>query len=141
MAEYKDILLGTLKNLGVRLSDAVKSSGIKEIYENGAARVKDYSRITKLTLDVNGDSEELRRVYTEIGRLYYETCKKPEGFFEALFSRAKDISDRIDRNEAEIAELKELYGEDADGIDVEITELPDDEENLSADGTDENTEE
>lgn len=143
MADYKDIISGTISNLMGKVKevaespnvkeavdkvkaaaettvgkvkDAAEGSTVKEVYEQGASRVKSYGRIAKLSLEMNGDYEELKRVYTEIGKLCYEQCKDaPEGFYAPLFAQVEEISARIERSETEIEAMKA----EAD-IDVEI---------------------
>lgn len=123
MADYKDIITGTLNNLVGKVKDVASNGTVRNIYEQGASRAKSYSSIAKLTLEMNGESEELRRVYTEIGKLYFEQAKDaPEGFFISLFSQAEEISRRIAEKEARIEELKgnlETEGGEPD-IEVEI---------------------
>ena len=84
----------------------------------------------KLALELNGENEELKRVYTEIGRLYYEQAKDaPEGFFAPLFAQAEEICGRIAAKEDEINALKAdvaaATGCDEADIDVEIGEFDD----------------
>ena len=141
MADYKDILSGTLNTLvgkakEIAASDtvtglvekakgAVESSQVRSVYAQGTARAKTYGRIAKLSLENNGQHEELQRVFTEIGKLYYEQVKDaPEGYFAPLFQQAKSLEESIERRSAEIAALKEEL-EDAraaGNIDVEITQ-------------------
>ena len=109
MADYKDIIKGTLNNIAGKVKEvaasdtvqnfcgkvkeAAETGSVKEIYDKGASRAKAYSRIAKLTLEMNGESEELKRVYTEIGKLYYDQAKDaPEGFFAPLFNQVQEIS-------------------------------------------------
>ena len=70
MANYKDIITGTLNNLVGKAKEVAENGTVRNIYEQGSTRAKAYARIAKLGLEVNGDTEELRRVYTEIGKLY-----------------------------------------------------------------------
>ena len=72
MADYKDIITGTLNNIVGKVKEVADSGAIKDIYEHGANRAKSYGQMAKLSLEINGDSEELKRVYAEIGRLYYD---------------------------------------------------------------------
>ena len=121
MADYKEIL-GSLVN---KAKGAVESSGIADVYQKGAGRAKTYSRIARLTLDLNSQAEELRKVYTEIGKLYFEQAKdKPEGFFAPLFAQANTLMDDIHAKEQELEELKESLRAEAEAkdIEVEITE-------------------
>ena len=130
MADYKDIITGTLNNIVGKVKEVADSGAIKDIYEHGANRAKSYGRIAKLALELNGENEELKRVYTEIGRLYYEQAKDaPEGFFAPLFAQAEEICGRIAAKEDEINSLKADIAaatgcDDAD-IDVEIGEFDD----------------
>ena len=149
MADYKDIITGTLTNLvgkvkGVAESPNVKEavdkvkaaaedtvgkvkaaaegSTVKEVCDQGANRVKSYGRIAKLSLEMNGDYEELKRVYTEIGKLCYDQFKDaPEGDFAPLFAQVEEISARIERSEAEIEAMKAETGcQEEPDISVEI---------------------
>ena len=75
MADYKDIISGTINSIVGKVKEVAESGAVRDIYENGASRAKSYGRIAKLALELNGENEELKRVYTEIGRLYYEQAK------------------------------------------------------------------
>ena len=114
MADYKDIISGTINSIVGKVKEVAESGAVRDIYENGANRAKSYGRIAKLALELNGENEELKRVYTEIGRLYYEQAKDaPEGFFAPLFAQAEEICGRI------------AAKEDETHIDVEIGEFDD----------------
>ncbi len=156
MADYKDIIAGTISNIVgkvkevaespsvqqavdkmkeaagdtvSKVKEAAEGSTVKEVYEQGASRVKSYGRIAKLSLQVNGEYEELRRVYTEIGKLCYARHKEaPEEFFAPLFSQVEEITRRIDSMEAEIEAVKaEAAGDGEDDIVVEVVAEPVDE--------------
>ena len=149
MADYKDIITGTLTNLVGKVKEVAESpnvkeavdkvkaaaedtvgkvkaaaegSTVKEVCDQGANRVKSYGRIAKLSLEMNGDYEELKRVYTEIGKLCYDQFKDaPEGFFAPLFAQVEEISARIERSEAEIEAMKAEVGcQEEPDISVEI---------------------
>ena len=149
MADYKDIITGTISNLMGKVKEvaenpnvkeavdkvkaaaedtvgkvkeAAEGSTVKEVCEQGASRVKSYGRIAKLSLEMNGDYEELKRVYTEIGKLCYDQFKDaPEGFFAPLFAQVEEISARIERSEAEIEAMKAEAGcQEEPDISVEI---------------------
>ena len=112
------------------MKEVAECGAVRDIYENGANRAKSYGRIAKLALELNGENEELKRVYTEIGRLYYEQAKDaPEGFFAPLFAQAEEICGRIAAKEDEINSLKAdvaaATGCDEADIDVEIGEFDD----------------
>lgn len=124
MADYKEIFTGALSGLAGKVKNAAESSGILDVYQKGADRAVTYGKVVKLTLESNADAEELKRIYTEIGRLYYEQAKDaPEGFFAPLFAQAKEITERIARREDEIAEARSSVGEK--NIDMEIGEFED----------------
>ena len=137
MADYKDIIAGTIKNLAGKVKDVAESGTVRGIYEQGAERAKAYGTIAKLTLEVNGDAEELKRVYTEIGKLYFEQNREnPEGFFTSLFSQVEEINARIHEKEDTINELKaRLEADMAADIDVEIGDFEDIVDSTEADGS------
>lgn len=137
MADYKDIIAGTIKNLAGKVKDVAESGTVRGIYEQGAERAKAYGTIAKLTLEVNGDAEELKRVYTEIGKLYFEQNREnPEGFFTSLFSQVEEINARIHEKEDTINELKaRLEADKAADIDIEIGDFEDIVDSTEADGS------
>ena len=140
MADYKDIIKGTLSSIAGKVKEVAESGTVRDIYDKGASRAKSYTRIAKLTLEMNGDSEELKRVYTEIGKLYYEQAKDAtEGFFAPLFSQVKEISDSILAKEEEINAMKAEFEAEcaAKDIDVEIGEFDDIVDATASDGADE----
>jgi len=126
MADYKSIIAGTLTNLASKVKEVAESGSVRDIYDRGAVRAKAYARIAKLSLELNGENEELRKVYAEIGRLYYEQAKDaPEGFFAPLFAQAEELYSGIAAREEEINALRaEMEAESSIGdIDVEISEF------------------
>lgn len=136
MADYKDILNGTLGKLADKVREAADSTGVRDVYAQGTNRAKAFGQIAKLTLELNGEHEELRRVYTEIGRLYFEQAQAaPEGFFVPLFEQAGRISDSIREKRAKIEQLQAHYGEPGQkDIDVEIGDFDDVVNATEADG-------
>lgn len=136
MADYKDIIAGTLKNLAGKVKDVAESSTVRGLYEHGAERAKSYGAIAKLSLEISGDTEELRRAYTEIGKLYFEQQREnPEGFFQPLFAQVEEINARIHANEEAINDIKaQIEAEDASDIDVEVGSFEDIVDSTAADG-------
>ena len=117
MADYKE-LFGSLVN---KAKDVMESTGVTEVYQRGASRTKAYSRIARLTLDTNSQAEELRKVYTEIGRLYFEQAREnPEGVFAPLFAQAGKLMDELKAKEEELEELKRSLGAEAEEKDIEV---------------------
>jgi len=124
MADLKNIFSSTIGKLVDKAKDVVDSGSVREIYEQGTTRAKSYGRIAKLTLELTSDNEELKRIYTEIGKLYYEQAKdSPEGYFAPLFAQAEDLNAVVAAKEAEISELKAAMSADDADIDVEISEF------------------
>ena len=125
MADYKE-LFGSLVN---KAKDVMDSTGVTEVYQKGASRTKAYSRIARLTLDTNSQAEELRKVYTEIGRLYFEQAREnPQGVFVPLFAQAGRLMDDLKARETELEALKSGLRDEAEekDIEVEITQDIDD---------------
>ena len=117
MADYKE-LFGSLVN---KAKDVMESTGVTEVYQKGASRTKAYSRIARLTLDTNSQADELRKVYTEIGRLYFEQAREnPEGVFAPLFAQAAKLMDELKAKEEELEELKRSLGAEAEEKDIEV---------------------
>lgn len=136
MADYKDIIAGTIKSLAGKVKDVAESNTVRGLYEHGAERAKAYGAIAKLSLEISGDTEELKRAYTEIGKLYFEENREnPEGFYQALFANVEEINARIHANEDAINEIKaQIEAEDAADIDVEVGSFEDIVDSTAADG-------
>lgn len=123
MADYRSIITGALSNVVGKVKEVANKEAVREIYEQGANRAKSYGRIAKLTLEVNTEGENLKRVYTEIGKLYFEQAKDaPEGYFAPLFAQAEEISASIAAKGAEIDALKAAMEDEAD-VEVEFEEV------------------
>ena len=89
-------------------------------------KAKGMARIAKLTIEINNEKETIKKAYSEIGKLYYETHRdNPEGFFtqlcEEITLAGSGITDREDEIAAIKAEMKEK-GE-GDPIEVEFEEV------------------
>lgn len=127
MADYKDLISGTLKNIAEKVRDAAENTGVSEVYAKGIERTKSYGSMARLTLSVSSDTEELKRVYQEIGRLYYEeNVNAPEGFFAPLFAQVEALNESIAAKRREIDAIKAgLDSSSESDIEVEISELPD----------------
>jgi len=132
MADYKD-LFGKLAG---KVKDVAETSGVMDVYAQGASRAKTFGQLTKLTVELNREHEELKRIYAEIGRLYYEQANAaPEGVFVPLFEQAGRVTDGIRERRAKIDALKESAGLTVqDDIDVEIGNFDDVVSATEADG-------
>jgi len=131
MADYK-ALFGKLAD---RVKDAAKTSGVTEVYAQGASRARAFGQLTKLTVSLKGDHDELNRIYAEIGRLYYEQAQAaPEGVFVPLFGQVDRVTAGIREKRAKIEALKESSGISQQDIDVEIGDFDDVVSATEADG-------
>ena len=131
MSDTLDKLTGTLgelvkkaKELGTQAVETVDKNGtVREAYARGTERTKTYAKIARLTLELNGENEELRKVYTEIGKLYFEQSgAEAGGFFAPLCAQAAETADKIRALEDELCALRESVmpaGAEKD-IEVEI---------------------
>ena len=120
MADIKNIITGTINSIVDKAKEVAENANVKEtvkdIYEQGSSKVRSYSAIAKLSLELTGDKSELNKLYTEIGRLYFEETAEPDDFFAPLFEQAREIYERIAEKEALIGLLKD---EDCDGEEAE----------------------
>ena len=157
MADFKDIIQGTLNTVADKLKEAdipaklkeadimgkvvegVKGSSVYDVYEKGAGRAKDYGHAVKLTLEMNGETEELKRVYNEIGKLYYQENKdNPQGVYAPLFARADELIASILDKDEQVKTMKDNFDREYEGedIDVEIYNFEDIVDATEDDGSD-----
>lgn len=136
MADYRDIFSGTIEKLAGKVKEAADSSGVLDAYTQGTNRAIAYGQIAKLTLELSGQQEELKRVYTEIGRLYFEQAGiEPTGLFVPLFEKAQRINGGIQEKRARIDALKRESGAAAGrDIDADIVDFDDVVSATEADG-------
>ena len=137
MADYKELfgnLVGKAKELAEsdtvtglvnKAREAVDSTGVRSVYEQGASRARSYGQIAKLTVAMNSDSNELNKVFTEIGKLYFEQAKDaPDGYFAPLFQQAQALLDGMEAKREEIRAMKaDWEAGQADDIEVEIADF------------------
>lgn len=110
MANYKDILTGTLGSIADKVKQSGASDAVRDMYSKGAERAKGYARAAKLSLEINSETEELRKVYTEIGKLYFEQNESAPGMLYAgLFSQAQRLRAALREKEAELRERREEF--------------------------------
>ena len=112
MNEIVDKVVGTLGNV------ADKTKVFASI---AADKAKGVGRIAKLTMEINGERDAIRKAYLEIGKLYYETHRDdPDGFFVQLCDEVTLANESIADKEKEIAELKQAVGDFGGDVDVEV---------------------
>ena len=102
------------------VADTAKDAAAKT-----ADTAKAMTRIAKLSMDINGDRDTIKKAYAELGKLYYETYKDAPG--ETFAQTCEEISiamDGIVDKEQEIANLKASLNEkDSGEIEVEFEEI------------------
>lgn len=110
MADYdnfKESLRSTFSGVADKAKVFVSSAGDK---------AKALSRIAKLTMDVNAEKESKKKVFIEIGKLYYETNQgNPGDFFVQLFDEIHLADEHIATMESELSELKSSIGDPMGG--------------------------
>ena len=125
MSDTMDKLGGALSGLMKKAREAVetvdKNGTVRGAYERGAERTKAYARMAKLSLEISGENEELRKIFTEIGKLYYEQTRgSAEGFFAPLFAQASQTADKLRAMEDELRTLRDTYAPDGAEKDIEV---------------------
>ncbi len=135
MADRKDILGGALGRFADRVREAADPGSVRDVYARGAERAKAFGQLTKLSVELRGEHEELNRVYAEIGRLCYEQMREaPEGLCAPLFEQVGRITRSIREKREKIEELKGSFEPGESDIDVEIGEFEDVVSATEADG-------
>ena len=60
---------------------------------------------TRLAFEASGVNEDLKKVYMEIGKLYYETADAESGsYFEPLFRKARKLNEQLDELNRQMSE-------------------------------------
>lgn len=116
MKDFSEIKNAVLSSIG-KAADAGK-----DIANKAADKAKSGARIAKLSMEIAGEKENMKKAYIEIGKLYYDTHKDdPEGFFIQLCDEVGLAQKSIADKEAEIETLRqtEETGDDVD-VDIEI---------------------
>lgn len=107
MKDFNDIKDVVLSSIG-KAADAGKG-----IANKAADKAKSGARIAKLKVEIATEKENMKKAYTEIGKLYYDTHKDdPEGFFIQLCDEVALAQRNIADKEAEIDSLKAAEDED-----------------------------
>ena len=93
----------------------------KDIASKTADKAKAVARIAKLSMEINGERDTVKKAYLEIGKLYYELHRDdPDGFFAQLCDEVSIANASIAAKEAEIAELKANGAVTDDDMDIEV---------------------
>ena len=142
MSSYKDLLTDALsslgskvkevaesdavRNLGAKVRDFAESDGVRSVYEQGSARMKNVAKVARLTVETNRDSDELKKVYTEIGKLYFEQNRQaPAPGYAGLFAQAEELIAALRGKEEELSAMKAEHDAARGDIEVEIGSFED----------------
>lgn len=107
MADYKSMIKGTLNAIGTKAKDFAESGKMRNAYDRGSTTARCYAVIAKLNVQINGEVEEQKKIFTEIGHLYYDENKdNAEGKFEILFKEVEESEARINEMREELEAAK-----------------------------------
>lgn len=107
MADYKSIVKGTAHSIGSKAKNYVESGALKDAYLKGSTAARCYANIAKLNLQINGELEEQKKVFIEIGRLFYDEHRfDADGKYATLFTELEDSDAKIDAMRAELNAAK-----------------------------------
>ena len=126
MSSYKDILTDALDSIGSKVKEVTESGAVRGIYEQGADRMKNVARAAKLTVESSRDSDELKKVYTEIGKLCFEENRTAPGpLYAGLFAQAEELLASLQSKREELGAMKADYEAARGDIEVEIGDFED----------------
>lgn len=101
------MIKGTINAVGKKAKELVDSGAIKDAYDRGTTTARCYANIAKLNLQINGELEEQKKVFIEIGRMYYDQNRDcPEGKFAMLFNELQESDTKIELMRAELEAAK-----------------------------------
>lgn len=89
------------KKSGKIAQTAAKKSG--EIAQTAAKKSGDMVETTRLNISINGEEESLKKLYTEIGKLYFESINNGEPLGTAF----GEICDKVKEHHENIVAFKE----------------------------------
>jgi len=132
MKDLSEIKNAVLSSIG-KAADAGK-----DIANKAADKAKSGARIAKLSMEIAGEKENMKKAYIEIGKLYYDTHKDdPEGFFIQLCEEVGLAQKNIADKESEIESLKSDENVPVDvEIDIEFEKVVAEDEEAAAAETD-----
>ena len=78
-----------------------------DLAQAGVAKSKQLAEIAKLNIANAGEEDDIKKAYTEIGKLYYaERGMAPEAAYASLCEKVTAAKVSIEENKARIEELK-----------------------------------
>ena len=118
-----------LKNVFNGLVGTVSEKG-RSIAGDAADKAKSAGRIAKLTLELNGEKESLKKAFANIGQTYYEN-KESADLLAQLCEEADGIKERINAIEAELLQLKSEFAPKEADVEVSFEEVVDEAESAA----------
>ena len=120
--EVKDAVLSTLGQAvdGAKGFAGRAAAGAKNVAGTVAGKARSGGSIVKLSMDAATARENLKKIYIEIGQLYYETRKDaPEEPFAQLFEEVRQTEELLAAKEADLSghkgNLKEGFASSSSG--------------------------
>lgn len=128
MADYKSMIKGTISAVGKKAKDYVESGALRDAYDRSSTTARCYASIAKLNLQINGELEEQKKVFVEIGRLYFDQHRNdPEDYFVPLFEELVAMDQKIEALRTELYEAKaSIAAAKEKTLEVEIIDFKDD---------------
>lgn len=119
------------RNAGRAAGSAAR--GAAKLARAAVRSTKRAGRAAKLKVDIAAEKDTIKRLHTDIGRLYYEAHRDdPEGFFVQLFQQVEASEEAIEAMQAELDVIRAERENGEAGIEIEIEIVPDDEPGESA---------
>lgn len=107
MSEYKNMVKGTANAIGTKAKNYVESGKMRDAYLKGMTTAKCYANIAKLNLQINGQLEEQKDIFAEIGRLFYDENRDCVNVkYAALFDELEESDKKIDAMRSELEAIK-----------------------------------
>lgn len=132
MANYRSMIKGTASAIGNKAKEKIKtvsqSNKVRDVYDRGSTTAKCYANIAKLNVRINGELEEQKKVFIEIGRLYFDQHRNdPDDYFVPLFEELNAMDEKIEALRTELYEAKASIAAARErDIEVEVVDFKDD---------------
>ena len=129
MANYRSMIKGTASALGNKAKEKIKSAAqsnkLHSVYDRSSTTARCYANIAKLNVKINGELEEQKKVFVEIGRLYFDQHRNdPEDYFVPLFEELVAMDQKIEALRTELYEAKaSIAAAKEKTLEVEIIDL------------------
>lgn len=133
MANYRSMIKGTASAISSMAKEKIKvvaqSGKVRDAYDRGSTTAKCYANIAKLNVRINGELEEQKKVFVEIGRLYFDQHRNdPEDYFVPLFEELEAMDEKIEGLRAELYDAKASIAAARErDIEVEVVDFVPDE--------------